>query len=310
MSASTPALELVGVCKSYGERMALDGLAFTVPRGSITGLIGPNGAGKTTCFGVVGGLVLPDEGKVDVLGRGPYVARRDAGRLGLLPQDSELPGHTRVQHFLTYLARLQGCTRAEAAREVDRVLELVALGERRGSRLRELSHGMRRRVAVAQALLGTPELVLLDEPVSGLDPALVAQMREVLRAQRDRHGTSLLVSSHQLAELEAVCDHVVFVEAGRAVQSGSLSEVTGRARLVRYSLERPPPLETLRDRLPGYELRYEGAVLHASPPPGPGAAEVNARLLPVLLELDAGVLEVHRGGTLEAAYLERGATKG
>jgi ABC-2 type transport system ATP-binding protein len=304
-----PALELIGVRKSYGERVALDGLAFTVPRGSITGLIGPNGAGKTTCFGVVGGLVLPDEGKIDVLGRGPFLARRDAGLLGLLPQDSELPGHTRVEHFLRYLARLQGCTRAEAAREVDRVLELVALRDRRGSRLRELSHGMRRRVAVAQALLGKPELVLLDEPVSGLDPSLVAQMRDVLRAQRDRHGTSLLVSSHQLAELEAVCDHVVFVEAGRTVQSGSLAEVTGRSRLLRYSLERAPELATLQARLPDLELRYDGAVLHATPPNGQAAGQVNARVLPVLLELDAGVLEVLRGGTLEAAYLSRDAKK-
>jgi ABC-type multidrug transport system ATPase subunit len=225
-----------------------------------------------------------------------------------LPQDSELPGHTRADHFLTYLARLQGCTRAEAAREVDRVLELVALTDRRRSRVRELSHGMRRRLAVAQALLGSPQLVLLDEPVSGLDPVLVAQMREVLRAQRDRHGSSLLVSSHQLAELEAVCDHVVFVEAGRAVKAGSLSELTGRGRLLRFTLERPPALEPLQARLAGVELRYEGAVLHATPPAGTSPAEANARILPVLLELDAGVLEVARGGSLEDAYLGRDAT--
>ena len=160
------ALVVDAVCKRYGARVALDRLSFEVPAGGITGLVGANGAGKTTCFGVVAGLLKPDAGHVDVLGRGAFQAQRHAGLLGLLPQDAELAPHARVVDLLVYFARLQGSSRGLAAREAARVLELLSLADRARSRVRELSHGMRRRVAVAQALLGKPQLVLLDEPTS------------------------------------------------------------------------------------------------------------------------------------------------
>lgn len=299
---SAPALELEGVRKRYGSTRALDGLSFQVQRGSITGLIGPNGAGKTTCFGVVGGLLSPDEGRVDVLGMGAFDPLKAAGRLGLLPQDCELPPHTRVQTYLRYLARLQGASTRDAALQTDRVLDQVALQDRRDSRISELSHGMRRRVAVGQALLASPELILLDEPTSGLDPRLVAQMRDLLVAQRAR-GASLLVSSHMLAELEAVCDHVVFMEAGRATRSGPLAEVTGRARIVHFVLAHPPELAALRDKLPELQARYEGNTLRVSLPTESSPAELNDRILAALLALDAGVLEVRPGESLETVYL-------
>jgi len=303
------ALVLTDVRKAYGKRVALAGLDLTAPRGAITGLVGPNGAGKTTCFGIVGGLLAADAGRVDVLGSGRFDAATQAGRLGLLPQDAELPGHARVDGLLRYLARLQGLTRAGAEREVGRVLELMALQDRARSQVRELSHGMRRRVAVAQALLGDPDLVLLDEPTSGLDPHLVVSVREVLRAQRDR-GTSLVVSSHVLSDLEAICDHVVFIEAGRAIKSGALAAVTGRGRIVRFTLARPLELATLQARLPGLLLRSNGAQLAVEAPLDCEIGALNQRVLRELLELDAGVLEVRLGHSLEEAYLdERGRSK-
>jgi ABC-type multidrug transport system ATPase subunit len=305
---SGSALRLEGVTKRFGSNRALAGLSFAIPRGAIAGLIGPNGAGKTTCFGVVGGLLQPDGGVVDVLGRGRFDPQRDAGHLGLLPQDCELPPHTRVRTYLRYLARLQGCTRGQAELQTDRVLDEVALTERRDSRMAELSHGMRRRVSVAQALLGSPELILLDEPTSGLDPRLVAQMRELLRRQRER-GASLLVSSHMLAELEAVCDHVVFMEAGRAIESGPIAEVTGRARVVFFALARPPALEALRERIPQLDARYEGRTLRVTLPPEGAPDAHNAGILRLLLELDAGVLEVRSGESLEQAYLQSGGQR-
>jgi len=300
------ALVLSGVRKAYGKRVALAGLDLTAPRGAITGLVGPNGAGKTTCFGIVGGLLAPDAGHVDVLGRGRFDPATQAGRLGLLPQDAELPGHARVDGMLRYFARLQGLTRAAAEREVARVLDLMALRDRAHSRVRELSHGMRRRVAVAQALLGDPELVLLDEPTSGLDPHLVVSVRDVLRAQRDR-GISLVVSSHVLSDLEAICDHVVFIEAGRAIKSGALAAVTGRGRIVRFALARPLVLATLQARLPDLVLHGNGSQLVVEAPPGSEIGALNQRVLRELLALDAGVLEMRLGHSLEEAYLdERG----
>ena len=296
------ALELEAVHKRYGATRALQGLSFRIPRGAISGLVGPNGAGKTTCFGVVGGLLKPDAGRVDVLGQGVFEPARARGLLGLLPQDCELPAHTRVETFLRYLARLQGASAGEASRQADRVLDEVALGERRRSRMGELSHGMRRRVAVAQALLGTPKLVLLDEPTSGLDPRLVSQMRELLKRERAR-GATLLVSSHMLGELEAVCDHVVFMEGGRATRHGSLAEVTGRSRVSYFVLERAPALDALKPRLPDLSLHYEQPnTLRVDAAQSPGT--LNDRVLNVLLELHAGVLEVRSGESLERAYLE------
>jgi ABC-2 type transport system ATP-binding protein len=300
---SGAALALHGVRKAYGARVALDGLDLEAPRGAITGLVGPNGAGKTTCFGVASGLLELDAGSVDVLGRGRFDAATQAGTLGLLPQDAELPGHVRVDVLLRYLARLQGMSGAEAEREVTRVLELFALRDRAGSRVRELSHGMRRRVALGQALLGDPALVLLDEPTSGLDPHLVVAVREALRAQRER-GTTLVVSSHVLSDLEAICDHVVFIEAGRCIKSGPLEAVTGRGQVVRFTLASEVELAALAARLPDLRLRSRGALLEVEAPCGGEIAEVNRRVLRELLDAGASVLEVRLGFSLEQAYLD------
>jgi len=300
------ALALDGVRKAYGARDALDGLSFEAPRGAITGLIGPNGAGKTTCFGVAAGLLKADAGRIDVLGRGAFDPAARAGALGMLPQDAELPPHARVDGLLAYFARLQGFTRAEARREAARALELMSLSDRARSRVRELSHGMRRRVAVAQALLGEPELLLLDEPTSGLDPHLVVEVREVLRAQRER-GASLIVSSHVLSDLEAICDHVVFIEAGRAIKSGPLAAVTGRGQRVRFTLAAPIELALLQARLPDLVLRAQAAWVELEAPAAGDLAALNRRVLQALLDLNAGVLEMRLGQSLEQAYLDERA---
>src|SRR5690606_2211243 len=149
---------------------ALDGLSFRVPRGVIAGLVGPNGAGKTTCFAAAAGYVRVDRGSVDLLGGGPFDAARHSGRLGVLPQDAELPLQHAPRELLEHLGRLQGIPAPAARAEADRLIAIVRLSDRARHRIVSLSHGMRRRVAVATALIGNPELVLLDEPTSGLDP--------------------------------------------------------------------------------------------------------------------------------------------
>jgi ABC-2 type transport system ATP-binding protein len=301
-----PALVVHGVCKRYGARVALNQLSFEVPAGSITGLVGANGAGKTTCFGIVAGLLKPDAGRVDVLGRGAFQAQRHAGLLGLLPQDAELAPHARVMDLLVYFARLQGLSRVHAVREASRVLERLALADRARSRVRELSHGMRRRVAVDQALLGTPQLVLVDEPTSGLDPHLVVLVRDVLRAERSR-GCSMLVSSHVLSDLEAVCDHVVFIEAGRVIDQGPLAAVTGRTRRVYFTLDAASDAALLEQRLPDLNIRLERTVLEVDATSAREVATLNRRVLQVLFDLGIGVLEVRLGHSLERAYLEQRA---
>ncbi len=301
----TPALVLQGVVKRYGRVTALDGLDVVVPRGVVCGMIGPNGAGKTTTFGIVGGYIEPDAGAVDLLGEGRFDPAKHRGRITLLPQDCELNPHTPVRDLLTFFARLQGMTAREAIHDADRVLDLVALTDRAQSRVRQLSHGMKRRVAVAQALLGDPQLVLLDEPTNGLDPELVVRMREVFVAQRGRR--TLIVSSHVLAELEAACDHVIFLERGKCVRQGPIAEVTQRGARVRITLEARVDAD-LAAAVPGLVVRWEDAMLVLTAP-GRDAASVNAAVLPVLLAAGARILEVRLGETLEAAYMDARAAR-
>lgn len=301
----TPALVLQGVVKRYGRVTALDGLDVAVPRGVVCGMIGPNGAGKTTTFGIVGGYIEPDAGVVDLLGEGRFDPAKHRGRITLLPQDCELNPHTPVRDLLTFFARLQGMTAREAVHDADRVLDLVALTDRAQSRVRQLSHGMKRRVAVAQALLGDPQLVLLDEPTNGLDPELVVRMREVFVAQRGRR--TLIVSSHVLAELEAACDHVIFLERGKCVRQGPIAEVTQRGARVRITLEARVDAD-LAATVPGLVVRWEDAMLVLTAP-GRDAASVNAAVLPVLLAAGARILEVRLGETLEAAYMDARAAR-
>ncbi|MBT4821986.1 MAG: ABC transporter ATP-binding protein [Lentisphaerae bacterium] len=298
---SQAAVKLSGIRKFYGSTRALDDFQVSVPAGVVCGLVGPNGAGKTTALGVMAGLVRADAGAIDLLGDGPFQARRHGGRITTLPQDCLLNAHAPVDTLLTYYGRLQGLSRQKAAQETDRVLDLVSLTDRRRARIGQLSHGMRRRVALAQALLGTPELVLLDEPTSGLDPHLVVQMRNVFLQQAKK--STVIISSHILGELGAMCDHVVIMEAGRCVRNGALDEVAGKGTLARIQLDKPPALDTLRSAAPALSLRWEGSTLSVQAPQDWSPQQINAALLPVLLDAGIGIIDVQIGQSLEETYL-------
>jgi ABC-type multidrug transport system ATPase subunit len=301
---SAPALEFRDVGKRYGSLRALDGLSFAVPAHSITGFIGPNGAGKTTSFGIAVGQIVADSGEVSVFGGGPYRPDQHQGRLTVLAQDSDFPLQMPVRGLLIAYARLQGLSAAAAARSADAAIEMVSLVERAHAPIKTLSHGMRRRVAVAQAFLGEPELVLLDEPTSGLDPEHVASLRDAFASQRGER--TIIVSSHILRELEEVCDHVVFIERGRCRRAGSMAEVTRRGGLVRVRLAEAVPLEPLAARLPDLKFSWlTKKVLSVEAPEGWTPARINALMLPVLIASGAGVVEVLMGETLEAVYLSR-----
>jgi ABC-type multidrug transport system ATPase subunit len=295
------ALRFSNVEKRYGKTVALAGLDLEVPAGSVLGLVGPNGAGKTTAFGIASGAVRPDGGEIDVLGQGPFDAAKHRGRVSVVPQDSELNPHSSARALLFFFACLQGMTSAAARREAERLLEIVRLSDRADTLVRKLSHGMRRRLAVAQALIGEPELVLLDEPTGGLDPHLVVEMRELLRAQRGKR--TIVVSTHILSDIETTCDRVAFLEAGRVVKSGPLDEVLRRGGLVRVRVAEPPDLGTLADVFGGREPRIEGGELVFTLREGEDPPTANAELLPALIERGVKVIEVRLGDSLEAAYL-------
>jgi ABC-2 type transport system ATP-binding protein len=304
------ALEFHGVVKRYGRRCALDGLDFAVPAGGLCGLVGANGAGKTTALAVAAGLARVDAGAVRVLGGGPFDPARTPGRLTLLPQDAELPREARPGELLAFYGRTQGMSAAAARAEAARLLDAVHLSDRAGSPLRALSHGMRKRLMIAQCFLGAPELILLDEPISGLDPREARRARDLIAGLRG--ASTVIVSSHDLHELERLCDHVVFMDRGRCLRAGALDEVTRRAEQLVYRLAGAPPVDLLVARVADAAFEWDTSAgrLVCRFARGRPPWEINAAVLPVLLEAGVGILGIEPGERLEAEYLALDSTPG
>ena len=286
--------------KRYGRHAALDGFTLSVPRGSITGLVGRNGAGKTTWMMTIAGFVRPDSGEVNILGRGPFDAAVHAGRFSMLPQDSDMPSQGRVRSLLVGYGRLQGLSRNAAVESADALIKAFNLSDKADSPIRALSHGIRTRVALAQAFLGSPEAVLLDEPLSGLDPVEADRLRSFILSRRG--NTTIVISSHQLDDIERLCTHVAFVSDGKVERMETLRALTSDTGRVAYTLRnRPADLAAIAAACPGAKLTEEGVSVVAEFGPDLTVEAVNAALLPRLLEF--GVLSVQPGRSLSDAYL-------
>lgn len=219
------AVSTKGLVKRYGKRRALNGFALDVPVGCVMGLVGPNGAGKTTWMMSVAGLLRAESGTIGLFGTSQsFDAALHSGRLAILPQDSELPLESTPESFLTGLARLQGLSKDAAKESVAKILESVNLADRARASIRSLSHGMRKRLMAAQCFLGEPDLILLDEPMNGLDPEEAVRFRNLILSRRE--GCTVVVSSHNLADLEKFCTHVTFVRDGKVVKTAALKDLT------------------------------------------------------------------------------------
>ncbi|MFL5680952.1 MAG: ABC transporter ATP-binding protein [Chloroflexota bacterium] len=224
-------LEVSDLSKRYGDVVALDGATFTARNGRLVGFLGPNGAGKTTTMRCVFGLATPDSGTVRWDGHEIDRARRL--RFGYMPEQRGLYPRMRVGDQLSYFAQQHGLSSRDAKAATDRWLERFGLADRKASKLEDLSHGNQQRVQLAVALVHEPELLVLDEPFSGLDPLGIATMSEILR-ERAAAGVGVLFSSHQLDLVEDLCEDVVIVSRGRIVAAGGIEELkaaSGRRHL-------------------------------------------------------------------------------
>jgi len=220
-SSTETAIRVRGLAKSYGRVRAVDGMDVDVPKGSIFGFIGPNGAGKTTFIKLVLGIAAPTSGELTVLGGEPSDVRVRR-RMGYLPERLTLPAAFTPVAFLKSVGRMKGMSKRALDEAVPRVLTEVALDESAWSRTTgQFSKGMKQRTGLAAALLGDPELLVLDEPTDGIDPIGRTRIREVIRAAH-RRGTTVFLNSHLLAETEKLCDHVAIVLDGRVVRAGGL----------------------------------------------------------------------------------------
>jgi ABC-type multidrug transport system ATPase subunit len=280
--------------KAYGRQLALDGVSFEVPAGCVFGLLGPNGAGKTTLFSLVAGFLFPTRGRVAV-----------TGKLAILPQDALFQANVPVLDQLVFFGELGGMSRDDARADAMRALELVGLADAARKNPRILSHGMAKRLGVAQALLGAPEVVLLDEPTAGLDPAHAKDMRDLIRKRKP--GVTYVVSSHNLAEIEDMCSHVAILDRGKLVLAGEVAALTDAGKIARLVFARAltsqeeaivkgaPDVKSVRAGGGEHEL-----VVELAGEVEPAVAEIVKRLA------GAGIVPraVERGESLESRFLQ------
>ncbi len=226
-SHNTPAVEVSHIVKSYADKAVVDDLSFVVNRGEIFGIIGPNGAGKTTTIRMMLDIIKPDSGEIAVLGERLREDSKD--RLGYLPEERGLYRKLPVMDVITYLASLKGMDKRAAEVRADELLEQTGMMPHKGKKIEELSRGMSQIIQFIVTIIHDPELVILDEPLAGLDPVNADLLRGMFAGLRER-GTTLILSTHQMNEVEELCDRVLMINRGRQVLYGSLDEIKARYR--------------------------------------------------------------------------------
>ena len=222
-------IEVSHLTKKYGHRLAVEDVSFAVADGGICGLLGPNGAGKSTIMNILTGYLSATSGQVTVAGH-PLPEEADAAKkcVGYLPEQPPLYPEMTVQEYLDFAAELKGVRKAERKEQVCSAARRTGLEKVLSRLIRSLSKGYRQRVGIAQALLGSPKLIILDEPTVGLDPAQVIEIRKLIRELGQAH--TVILSSHILSEVQAVCQQVLILSKGRLAASGSLQELTADGR--------------------------------------------------------------------------------
>ncbi|MDP9152404.1 MAG: ABC transporter ATP-binding protein [Myxococcota bacterium] len=303
------AVRLRRLTKRFGAKTAVDGVSLVIEQGAVFGLIGPNGAGKTTMFSMMAGYLRPTEGSIEMLGFAPTAVDELRSRVGVLPQDAMLPAGDRVGELLVHLARLQDLPPSKAAAAAQRSLDDVDGAAWWRQRCGSLSHGMAKRVALAQAFLGEPDLVLLDEPTAGLDPRVAFEMRQLIKAKRGR--ATIVISSHNLQELEEICDAAVVLDRGRVVASGTMSELTAANEEIRIKVAPGTRRGGGPGAVPVQELRELGSVKAVDFDDGgleiavffergrADAETVIGQVLTILLRQDVRISGVTKGRGLE-----------
>ena len=308
--ASAPAILVDGLVKRYAGQPVVDGASFEVRAGELVALLGPNGAGKTTTVETIEGYRRPDRGRVRVLGLEPAAGGRALrARVGLMLQDGGIDPRARARETVVQYARFHA-----TPRDPDEVLDLVGLGRVGRTAYRRLSGGERQRLSLAIALVGRPEVLVLDEPTAGMDPEARLVTRGLVSDERS-NGAAILLTSHDLTDVERIADRIIVIDRGRVVASGSPAELTALARpTVRIRLDRPLDADgwaAVRDRLgtiegdlhleadgDGPRYRVDGAV-------GDGAVRAAvAGLAAACSEAGRTIVELRTdGGSLEDAYL-------
>jgi ABC-2 type transport system ATP-binding protein len=246
-------ISVESVTKRFGEVVAVRDLSFQVPQGTIFGLLGPNGAGKTTTLRMILGIFLPDEGTISVFDGQGITEARD--KIGYLPEERGLYRKMKVGDVLGFFCEIKGVEKRRGRERVDYWLERVGLADWKGKKVEELSRGMQQKVQFIATVIHEPDLLILDEPFSGMDPVNTAQMKDIVIEQKNA-GKTIILSTHIMEQAERLCDEICLINKGQAILKGTLSEIKrsyGTDSVhIRYSgdgsfIERLPEIESVDD---------------------------------------------------------------
>lgn len=291
-------IETTGLTKSYGAVRALDGLSLTIPKGGVYGVLGPNGAGKSTLFRILLGLIRPTDGSATIMG-GAIGDPKAMRRMGTMIETPRFPPFMTARQVLTWLALEHGLGKAAP---ITHWLERVGLTEAADRRVKGFSVGMMQRLGVAAALMSKPDLVILDEPTSGMDPPGIQEMRALIRSLATDDGVTVVLASHQLLEVQRVCDRVAILNKGKLVREGAVSELTSVGERLRLSVGAAAPALAVL----GPKGVSEGEAVLADVPRAEGPAVIKA-----LVEAGVDIHEARWVGTdLESIFFtETGAVQ-
>lgn len=293
---AAPVVQAEGLTKVYrstgGAIVALDSLSLTVDRGGVFGLLGPNGAGKSTFLRILCGLVRPTAGNLNLFGESP--TPRTLGKLGALIETPRFPPYLTALEIMRYLARMSGADESSCHPLLDRV-RLTHAADRRAS---SFSLGMKQRLGIAAALIGSPELLILDEPINGMDPEGIQEIRLLIRDLAERDGLTIILSSHLLDEVERTCDRVAILDRGQLRTQASLSDMLKGEPELRIEAQ---PIDLALD-IAGANARLIGDAIVVSLDRAAGPALISA-----LVDAQVQVFEARwQKQELEAVYFDRG----
>jgi len=303
-----PAVEIRNVTKTFGKFKALDDVSFDIPRQSLFGMLGPNGAGKTTLFSIAAGFVRPNAGTVTILGVPTSNISRLRGRLSMLPQDAAFQGGIPIIEQLTMFGELSGMSRSDATDAGMEALTMVGLQAWAKRSARVLSHGMAKRVALCQAFLGNPEVIFLDEPTAGLDPENARKIRLLIRSMT--RDATVVLSSHNLKEIQEICDHACIIDRGRVKAVGSMASLTSAGKIFRITLPGgpSPALQQTLAANPNVDtVETTGPDtfnLHLNVSESADSSSLMKFLYQTFLDADVFPTGIQEGGSLESIFLQ------
>ena len=303
------AIDIQGIRRTFGRKIALNDVTIPIPKKGVFGLLGPNGAGKTTLMSVCSGFLRPDSGTVKILGIDIRQISKLRGRLSILPQDAQFMANVPILEQLVFFAQLNGSNRVDAEKEAMNALGTVGLADQAKEDPRILSHGMSKRVGIAQAFLGTPEVILLDEPTAGLDPAAAQGIRDIIDYLKGR--ATVIVSSHDLAEIQKMCDSVVILNHGNVVTQSSVADLTFAGKIIRMRFHRPLNGEEIQkvQVLPvvdSVELEAEGLYRLSinTEDTGQNQNDIITAIVKILAEYNVVPRHIEEGVALQTRFIE------